>query len=59
MGDDGVEVALGVENDTVGSGASTGVHLEGVQNRELVPRRSGGEAEALIVVVLVRVVVRA
>lgn len=55
MGDDGVEVALGIEDDTVGSGAATGVDAEGGQNRELVPRGSGREAEALVVVVLVRV----
>jgi hypothetical protein len=55
VGDDGVKVALGVENDSVGSGAAAGVDLEGGQNRELVPGGSGRELEALIVVVLVRV----
>lgn len=55
VGDDGVKVAVRVEDDTVGAGAATGVDLEGVEDGELVPRARGREAEALVVVVLVRV----
>lgn len=55
MGDDGVEVAIGVENDTVGTGAAASVDVEAVQNGELVPGGRGREVEALVVVVLVGV----
>lgn len=55
VGDDGVEVAIGVEDDTVGTGAATSVDLEAVQDGELVPGARGREAETLVVVVLVRV----
>lgn len=55
MGDDGVKVAIGVEDDTVGTGAAASVDLEAVQDGELVPGARGREAEALVVVVLVGV----
>lgn len=55
VGDDGVEVAIGVEDDTVGTRAATSVDVEAVQDGELVPGARGRETEALVVVVLVRV----
>jgi hypothetical protein len=55
VGDDGVEVAVRVEDDTVGTGAAASVDIEAVQDGELVPGTRGREAEALVVVVLVGV----
>lgn len=57
MGDERVEVTLAVEDDTVGTRRAAVVHVVAGQDGELVPRGGGGEAEALVVVVLVGVVV--
>ena len=56
MRNDAREVPVAIEHDPIGTGAATGVDLEGVQDGELVVGPSDGrEVEALIVVVLVRV----
>lgn len=55
VGDEHIQVALGVKDDTISAGRAAGVGLAGRQDRELVPGLGGGEAEALVVVVLVGV----
>lgn len=50
-----VKAALGVENSTVCSGTASRVDVEARQSREPIPRARGVEAEAFVVVVLVRV----
>lgn len=57
VGDESVQVALGVEDDAVGTGGATGVDGARRKDGELVPGLGGGEAEALVVVVLVGVLV--
>ena len=57
VSDDGVEVSVRVEDDTVRAGGTTGEDLEAGQDRVLIPRGAGGEREALVVVVLVGVAV--
>ena len=57
VGDERIEVAISVKDDTISSRAASSVHLEGGQNGELVPRGGGGELETLVVVVLVRIAV--
>lgn len=52
-------VTRAVEDDTVRARAASGVRLEAAKDRELEVWRGAGEVEALAVVVLVRVVVRA
>jgi hypothetical protein len=59
VGDETVEGSLRVEDNTVGTGGATRVDFERVENGPLVPRALGGEAEALVVLVLMRVLVRA
>lgn len=55
MSDERVKAALRVKDDPVRTGRSAGVDLVRRKDRELVPRACGREAEALVVVVLVRV----
>ena len=57
VGDEGVEVSVRVEDDTVRAGRTTRVDLEAGQDRVLVPGGAGGERESLVVVVLVGVAV--
>jgi hypothetical protein len=57
VGDQAVEVTITVENDTVGARRAAAVDLVRRQDREFVPGGGSREAETLIVVVLVRVVV--
>jgi len=58
MRNKGVKRAFGVENNTIGARRAARIDLEGRQDWELVPRRSRREAEALVVVVLMRIVSR-
>lgn len=55
VSDQRVKLALGVKDNPVGTGRSASVDLVRGQDRELVPRRCGREAESFVVVVLVRV----
>lgn len=57
VGDEHVQVALGVKDDAISAGRAAGVDGAGRQDGELVPGLGGGEAEALVVVVLVGVAV--
>ena len=57
MGDDGVEVSIRVEDDTVRARGTTSEDLEAGHDRVLVPGAGGGERESLVVVVLVGVAV--
>ena len=57
VGDEGVEVSVRVEDDTVRAGGATREDLEAGQDRVLVPGTAGGERESLVVVVLVGVAV--
>lgn len=57
MGDEAVQVALRVKDDTVGTGRAARVDLVGGEDGVFVPRASGREVEALAVVVLVGVAV--
>jgi hypothetical protein len=47
-----------LQDDPIGSWGATTVNGIAGENRELVPRASRGEGEALVVVVLMRVLVR-
>lgn len=51
------KLAGAVENDTVRAGAAAAVHIVVLEHGELVPGAGGGKVEALVVVVLVRVLV--
>lgn len=59
VGDESVQVALGVEDDAVGTRGATGVNGARRKDGELVPGLGGRETEALVVVVLVGVFVGA
>ena len=59
MSDHISELSLGVENDSVGAGFSTGVDFEGRKDRKFLVGSADGEIEALVVVFRVRVVVTA
>lgn len=53
------QLTLGVEHNTIRTGASTSVHLVAAQNRELLIRPGHVKVDSLIVVLSVRVVVAA
>lgn len=57
VGNQTSQLAILVENNTVGTRGATIVDLARAQNRELVPVAGNGEVKALVVVVLVGVVV--
>lgn len=52
------QVPIIIENDTIRTGTATVIRLAVRQDRELVIRPRHGEVEALVVMVLVRVVAR-
>lgn len=55
MGDEHVQVAVGVKDDAISTGRAASVDAAGRQDGELVPGLGGGEVEALVVVVPVGV----
>ena len=57
MGDEQVEVAVGVEDHTVCARRPAAVHAVARHDGELVPGARGGEVEPFVVVVAVGVVV--
>ena len=57
VGDDAVEVALAVEDDAVGTRGAARVNVEAVENREFKPGACSWESEALVVLILVRILV--
>jgi hypothetical protein len=58
MGDQTRQLVVAVEHHTIRSGATATVDMVGAQDGEFIPRAIHGKVEALVVVVLVRVLVR-